>query len=122
MLRKLFLSAAVIGALSTPAHADWQNGNGHRHGNGNAVAAAIVGGMALGLLGAQSVPAYTANPVYQPATDAFGNPLYTSPAYGAATPAAYIVPGIYPRCGPVRQPVTDIYGAFVGYRIVRVCN
>ena len=91
---------------TTPAFADWHGGrggrghHGHRGWGGGAIAAGIIGGLALGALaaGASSGRSYAA-PVY--ATD----PIYDRPV-----------------CYRAARPTYDAWGRYVGERMVRVCD
>lgn len=58
-LAALTLGGAVL-ATSAPAEAGW----GYRHRHGGAVAAGVIGGLAVGAMIASSRPAY-AEPVYE---------------------------------------------------------
>ena len=106
--RKTLAASAVSLALAavlatTPAFADWHGGRGH-HGHrgwgGGAIAAGIIGGLALGALaaGASSGRSYAA-PAY--ATD----PVYDGPV-----------------CYRAARPTYDAWGRYVGERMVRVCD
>jgi hypothetical protein len=59
-LAALTIGGAVV-ATSAPAQAGW----GHHHGHGGAVAAGVIGGLAVGAMIASSRPVY-AEPVYEP--------------------------------------------------------
>lgn len=98
----LALGATVL-ATATPASADWR---GHRRhgGNGGAIAAGIIGGLALGALAAGAARAETRT-YYAPA------PAYT-PSYSYS----------YGGCYDVEKPVYNRWGEFRGYRLVTVCN
>lgn len=109
-----FLTAS-IGALAlgatllvsaVPASADWR---GHRRqgkhgGHGGAIAAGIIGGLALGALAASSARAQTRT-YYAPA------PAY-APTYSYS----------YGGCYDVEKPVYNRWGEFRGYRLVTVCD
>ena len=95
--------AAILAA--TPVMADWHGGRGGRghHGqrgwNGGAVAAGIIGGLALGALAVGASRRAYAEPVYE-----------TYPAYDV------------PVCHRASRPVYDAWGRYAGERLVRVCN
>ena len=95
--------AAILAA--TPVMADWHGGrggrghHGHRGWNGGAVAAGIIGGLALGALAVGASRRAYAEPVYE-----------TYPAYDA------------PVCHRASRPVYDAWGRYAGERLVRVCN
>ena len=84
--------AGAVAASSVPAQAQW-------HRNGGAVAAGVLGGLAVGAI-AGSV-----------AANANGYPAYAAPApvYGGG-------------CYLERRPVYDEYGEVIGHRRVRVCE
>jgi hypothetical protein len=89
------ITASAV-AISTPAEARWR-GHGHWHGGG-AVAAGVLGGLALGAIasGAYAYPRYYGGP----------GPYYGAAYYG-------------PPCHWRRQRIWDGYGWIV--RRVRVC-
>lgn len=97
---------AMVALLSaTPASADWhggRGGRGHGHGHhgwgGGAIAAGIIGGLALGALAAGS------------SRHARAAPLYTEPVYDG------------PVCYRDVRPVHDAWGRYLGERVVRVCE
>lgn len=113
-IRKMLTSAvaalaltATVGASVTPAAADWRGHRGgyhggyhggYRGGNGGAIAAGVIGALALGALAAGS--ARSSTNYYAPAYE---------PVYGG-------------DCYRENQPVHDRWGRFVGYRAVDVCN
>lgn len=78
---------------------------------GGAVAAGVIGGLALGAIAgsaAANANRYGAyGPGYGPAYDE--GPAYADPGYGGG-------------CYFTRQPVYDEYGEVVGHRRVRVCE
>ena len=99
----LALSATVL-ATATPASADWR---GHRRGgNGGAIAAGIIGGLALGALAAGAARADTRT-YYAPAPA----PVYV-PSYSYS----------YGGCYEVEKPAYNRWGEFRGYRLVTVCD
>ena len=93
--------AALLAA--TPASADWHGGYGgrghHRGWGGGAIAAGIIGGLALGALAAGS-----------------SRHAYAAPAY--AVEPDYDGPVCYREV----RPVHDAWGRYVGERAVRVCD
>jgi hypothetical protein len=95
--------AAVL--ATTPASADWHGGyggrghHGHRGWGGGAIAAGIIGGLALGALAVGGSRRAYAEPVY--ATD----PVYDGPV-----------------CHRAARPVYDAWGRYVGERMVRICD
>ena len=98
--------AAILAA--TPVMADWHGGrggrghyghHGHRGWNGGAVAAGIIGGLALGALAVGASRRAYAEPVYE-----------TYPAYDV------------PVCHRASRPVYDAWGRYAGERLVRICN
>jgi hypothetical protein len=92
-------AAALAGLLSaSPAEAQYRR----RGPSGAAVAAGVVGGLALGAMIAGSRPAYASGPVY------VADPYYAPPPY--------------PYCYRTWQPVYDAWGRHVGDRRVRVCE
>ena len=122
------LTAGSALAISTSdAEARWR---GHRGYNGGAVAAGVIGGLALGALAAGA-----ASPAYG---YSYGSPYYAQPAptyypqqtyyYAQPAPTYYggggygYEPGYYqPRCRWVRQRVrTDAWNTTV--QRVRVCH
>lgn len=94
------LAALVLGAssltLSAPASA----------GNGGAIAAGVVGGLAVGAIAGSAAAhagyGYGYGYGYPP-------PAYAAPVYGGG-------------CYFTRQATYDPYGNFAGYRRVQVCN
>ena len=92
--------AAVL--ATTPAFADWHGGRGH-HGHrgwgGGAIAAGIIGGLALGALAVGGSRRAYAQPVYG------ADPVYEEPV-----------------CYRVARPTYDAWGRYVGERMVRVCD
>lgn len=106
--KKILTTGVVVAALgstvlaSTPAAA-WYNGYGWGWGPG-AVAAGVIGGLALGAVAAGA--AAGAYPGY-----GYG---YGYPAYYPAAPAAPV------RTCRARQPVYDAWGNFAGYQRVYV--
>ena len=114
MLAVAGLTAATLGgaalATSTPADAGWRGGwgpryghwgGGYRHFGGGALAAGIIGGLAVGALAA------SANPYY-------GYGGYAYPGYG------YPV-GYGGECYWVRRKSVDYYGNLY-IRRVQVCD
>ena len=105
------LAAATLGltVAATPASAGyWGPGWGwHHHGGwgGGAVAAGVIGGLALG--------AIAANSAYPGGYGGYGGYYPAYPAYGY---------GGYGGCYIQRQPVYDPYGNFIGYHRVRFCH
>lgn len=95
--------AAVL--ATTPAFADWHGGRGgrshHGHGGwgGGAIAAGIIGGLALGALAVGGSRRAYAQPVYG------ADPVYDEPV-----------------CYRVARPTYDAWGRYVGERMVRVCD
>ena len=87
------LTAGSVGA-SAPAEARY----------GGAIAAGVVGGLALGAIAGSAA---SAAPGY-----GYG---YGYPAYAAPAPA-------YGGCYIQRQATYDPYGNFAGYRRIRVCE
>ena len=102
----LTLGATVL-ATATPASADWRghrkHGGWHRGGNGGAIAAGIIGGLALGALAAGAARADTRRSYYAPA------PAY-APSYS------------YGGCYDIEKPAYNRWGQFLGYRLVTVCD
>jgi hypothetical protein len=90
------LTAGLISTTQTAQASDWD----HRGGGGGAIAAGIVGGLALGALaaGAYSSPRYYGGPAY-----------YDAPPYG-------------PECYWTVRNVYDEYGYYLGRRRVHVCR
>ncbi len=84
---------ALAGTLLTSA-APAQAGPWHHHHHGGAIAAGVIGGLALGALAASAA----ARPVY-------------------VAPVAYA-----PTCYRARQPVTDAFGNVLYFRRVRICE
>lgn len=107
--RKAVVATALAGVLAagaaTPASAGgwgYRHGWGHRHwGGGGAVAAGVLGGLALGAIAGAAAQ----QPYYGPGYAGAG---YGYPAYGG--------------CYLVDQPVTDGWGNFVGYQQTQVCE
>jgi hypothetical protein len=98
----MLTTTAIIGASTGRALA---GDDGWRHQWNGPLAAGVLGGLAAGAI-VNSGPHYGYyQPEYAPA------PAY----YGYDDP-----PPLY--CHRVRQPLYDAYGAFVGYRRVRVCE
>ena len=95
--------AAVL--ATTPAFADWHGGrggrshHGHRGWGGGAIAAGIIGGLALGALAVGGSRRAYAEPVYG------ADPVYDAPV-----------------CYRVARPTYDAWGRYVGERMVRVCD
>ena len=95
--------AAVL--ATTPAFADWHGGRGgrshHGHGGwgGGAIAAGIIGGLALGALAVGGSRRAYAEPVYG------ADPVYDGPVCYRAARSTY-----------------DAWGRYVGERMVRVCD
>ena len=95
--------AAVL--ATTPAFADWHGGRGgrshHGHGGwgGGAIAAGIIGGLALGALAVGGTRRAYAEPVYG------ADPVYDGPV-----------------CYRAARPTYDAWGRYVGERMVRVCD
>lgn len=95
--------AAVL--ATTPAFADWHGGRGgrshHGHGGwgGGAIAAGIIGGLALGALAVGGSRRAYAQPVYG------ADPVYDGPV-----------------CYRTARPTYDAWGRYVGERMVRVCD
>ena len=77
------LTALTIGAGAIAASAPAQAKPWHHHHHGGVLAAAVIGGLALGAMAASAAPVYVA-PAYvpecyrakQPVTDIYGNVLY----------------------------------------------
>jgi hypothetical protein len=84
------ITALTVSA--TPAAAWWRGGWGW---GAPAVAAGVIGGLAVG-----SAIAASNRPYYGPGYYYEGGPV----------------------CHPARVPVYDAYGAFAGYRMARVCE
>ena len=90
---------------TTPAFADSHGGYGgrghHGHGGwgGGAIAAGVIGGLALGALAAGASSGRSYAPAY--ATD----PVYDGPV-----------------CYRAARPTYDAWGRYVGERMVRVCD
>jgi len=96
-------TAALVGLLSaSPAEAQYRR----RGPSGGAIAAGVLGGLAVGALIAGSRPAYASGPVY------VADPYYSPYAY----------PAYQPYCYRTWQPVYDAWGRHVGDRRVRVCE
>ncbi len=92
------LIASVVGTASLSAAVPAQAG----HHNGGAIAAGVVGGLALGAIAGSAV----AGAPYGYGYPAYGPP--PAPAYGG--------------CYMSRQATYDPYGNFAGYRRVQVCE
>lgn len=93
-LAALTIGATVL-ASSSPASAGYWR---HRHHHGGAVAAGVIGGLALGALAASAA-----------------RPAYAAPVYGAYEP-------VYaPECYTVKRRVVDGWGN-VYVRRVRYCE
>ena len=102
VMKKTFtagIAAVVLGATSVAATAPAQARNG------GAIAAGVVGGLALGAIAGSAA-----------ANAGGGGYGYGYPAYGPA-PAP-----VYGGCYFTRQATYDPYGNFAGYRRVRVCE
>jgi hypothetical protein len=96
-------AAALVGLVSaSPADAGYRR----RGPSGAAVAAGVIGGLAVGAIIAGSRPAYAAGPTY------VADPYYSPYAY----------PAYQPYCYRTWQPVYDAWGRHVGDRRVRVCE
>ena len=95
--------AAVL--ATTPAFADWHGGrggrshHGHRGWGGGAIAAGIIGGLALGALAVGGSRRAYAEQVYG------ADPVYDGPV-----------------CYRAARPTYDAWGRYVGERMVRVCD
>ena len=91
----------------TPASAGWR---GHRGGwGGGAIAAGVLGGLALGAVAASAAqPRYAYAPTYAPAYD---------PGY--VQDEGY---GYEPVCYKTWRPVYRSDGTYLRDRLVRVCN
>jgi hypothetical protein len=104
----LALGATVL-VSATPASADWRGhrrqSGGHRGGNGGAIAAGIIGGLALGALAAGAARADTRRSYYAPA-----------PAYAPVESYSY------GGCYDIEKPAYNRWGQFLGYRLVTVCE
>ncbi len=102
-----FALAAGIAATTTPAEAQWRGHRGyHHHGGGwrgPALAAGVIGGLAVGALAAQAGPRY-----------------HAYPAYGYGYGHGYAP--VYPACYNQRRAAYDPWGNFAGYRVVRICR
>lgn len=105
------ITALVLGATvivsAAPASADWRGNHRHggRGGNGGAIAAGIIGGLALGALAAGAARADTRRSYYAPA-----------PAYAPVESYSY------GGCYDIEKPAYNRWGQFVGYRLVTVCD
>jgi hypothetical protein len=99
------LTAAALMSMvaASPAEAQYR-----RRGYGGAVAAGVVGGLALGALFAGAT-----RPAYGYGYGYYGGPTYVADPYYA--PA-------YPRCYRTWQPAYDSWGRYLGERRVRVCD
>lgn len=109
-LAALVAAAGLITLTTSNAEAGWRGrGFGHpggfvqrHHGfRGGAVAAGVIGGLALG-----AVAAHAARPRYYAPSHSYEADY--APAYGG--------------CFKQAQPVYDNWGNFAGYRKIRVCN
>ena len=101
----LALGATVL-VTATPASADWRGHRrhgGHGGGKGAAIAAGIIGGLALGALAAGAARADTRRSYHAPA------PAY-APSYS------------YGGCYDIEKPAYNRWGQFLGYRLVTVCD
>jgi hypothetical protein len=92
---------ATVAASATPAAADWRGHHGgyrggHSGGHGGAIAAGIIGALALG-----AFAAHAGSNDYAPS--------YATPVYDES-------------CELQNQPTYDRWGRFRGYRQVTVCN
>jgi hypothetical protein len=97
---------AAIAAVALGASAMTISAPAYARGNGGAIAAGVVGGLALGAIAGSA--AANAAPAY-----GYG---YAAPAYAAPAP-------VYDGgCYFTRQATYDPYGNFAGYRRVRVCE
>ena len=85
------LAARTIGASVMAASAPAQ-AKSWRHHHGGAIAAGVIGGLALGAIAASAA-----------------QPVYVAPAYA-------------PACYRAKQAVTDVYGTVLYYRTVKVCE
>ena len=83
---------ALAGTLLTGA-APAQAGPWHHHHHGGAIAAGVIGGLALGALAASAA-----------------QPVYAAPVYAG------------PACYRAKQPVTDVFGNILYYQTVKVCH
>jgi len=103
----LALGATVL-VSATPASADWRGhrrqSGGHRGGNGGAIAAGIIGGLALGALAAGAARADTRRS------------HYAAPAYAPVESYSY------GGCYDMEKPAYNRWGQFLGYRLVTVCE
>jgi hypothetical protein len=103
----LALGATVL-VTATPASADWRGHRrhgGHGGGKGAAIAAGIIGGLALGALAAGAARADTRRSYYAPA-----------PAYAPVESYSY------GGCYDMEKPAYNRWGQFLGYRLVTVCE
>jgi len=111
-MRKIFTAPALGLALAalvavTPVLADWQGRHGGRsHGHhssrgigGGAIAAGIIGGLALGALAADASRHSFAAPAYAMEPDDYDAPV----------------------CHREVRPVHDAWGRYVGERVRRIC-
>lgn len=123
LTRKLMIGALALGVTGgtlvssiNQAEAGWRHGYGGNRGG--ALAAGIIGGVAVGaLLGAASRPAYAA-PAY-----GYGSPVYSAPSYYAPASGYYEEEPVYyrPTCHWQRQKIwQDPYTYTV--RRVKICN
>ncbi|HEX2556522.1 MAG TPA: hypothetical protein VHL98_22720 [Microvirga sp.] len=85
------LAALTIGAGMMTAAAPAQ-AKSWRYHHGGAIAAGMIGGLALGAITASAA-----------------QPVYVDPAYA-------------PACYRAKQAVTDVYGTVLYYRTVKVCE
>ena len=99
-MKKLLTAGVAAGVLSAASLAAVPAQAGHN--NGGAIAAGVVGGLALGAIAGSAA-----------AAPAYG---YGYPAYGPPPEP------VYGGCYLTRQASYDPYGNFVGYRRVRVCD
>jgi hypothetical protein len=107
------ITALVLGATvitsATPASADWRGQRrhgGHSGGKGGAIAAGIIGGLALGALAAGAARADTRRSYYYAPAPAY------VPAYSYS----------YGGCYDIEKPAYNRWGQFLGYRLVTVCD
>ena len=91
--------SAMLVATATPASAEYYHRRGSSWHNGGAIAAGVIGALAIGALASRNYNSY------QPA------PVYGAPAYYDG-----------PVCHLERQATYDAWGNFVGNGRVRVCE
>jgi len=107
------LTAAALMSMvaASPAEAQYRR----RGGYGGAVAAGVIGGLAVGaLIAGATRPAYGYGSGYGSGYGyGYGGPTYVADPYYA--PA-------YPRCYRTWQPVYDSWGRYAGERRVKVCE